>query len=121
MTSTKLTPETAAVGTGVTKNMYSDRQAFTIIEVLRNGKQIVIQRDIATRTNKDKDEFAPGGFVGHISNPEGQKWAYEQDENGGTLKANWSAKYNRFYIGGAQNGRGTSVTMGRHEHYDYNF
>ena len=122
MTSTKLTPETAAVGTGVTKNMYSDRQAYTIIDVKRNGKQIVIQRDIAERTNRHEDEFTPGGFVGHTYSPKGQKYEYTQDPNGTITTANWSAKWNRFFVGGAPaTGRGTSVTMGRNEHYDYNF
>ena len=117
-----LTPETAAVGEGVTKNMYSDRQAYTIIEVKRNGRQIIMQRDKATRTNREDDVFSPGGFVGHTSTPNGQQWAYERDTEGTIVKANWSAKWNRFFVGGAPaSGRGTSVTMGRHEHYDYNF
>lgn len=118
MTENKLTPETAEAGIGVTMNMYSDRHAGTIIEVRRNGKQIVIQRDKAERTNRDDDTFSPGGFVGHTESPRGQQWAYERNTDGAVMTANWSAKYSRFFIGGAQS---VSVTMGRHEHFDYNF
>lgn len=113
-----LTPDTAQVGDGATYNMWSDRQAFTIIAVKRNGLQIWIQRDKAVRTNQDKDTFSPGGFAGHTSNPEGQKWDITPDEDGVVLKANWSAKRNRFFVSGP---KGTPITAGRHEHYDYNF
>ena len=121
-TTTTLNPDTAAAGMGVTMNMWTDRQAYTIIEVKRNGKQIVIQRDIAVRTNKEDDVFKPGGFVGRIYNPNGQQWTYERDLDGTITTANWSAKWDRFFVGGApSSGQGTSVTMGRNEHYDYNF
>lgn len=113
-----LAPQTAKVGDGVTQNWYSDRTASTIIEVKRNGKQIVIQRDKATRTNKEDDTFSPGGFVGHTESPKGQQWAYEQDEDGAVTTANWSEKRQRFCVGGP---KGNTVTGGRNEHYDYNF
>ena len=118
MTDTALTPDTAQVGDGATYNMYSDRQSFTIIDVLRNGRQIVIQRDNAVRSNKEDDTFSPGGFAGHTESPKGQIYDITPDSDGTTLKANWSAKRNRFFVGGP---KGTSVTAGRHEHYDYNF
>lgn len=113
-----LTPQTATVGEGATENCWSDRHAYTIIEVRRNGKQLVLQRDIAKRTNRDADTFAPGGFLGHTTSPKGQGWSYEQDPEGHTVTANWSEKRQRFCIGGA---KGATVSPGRHEHYDYNF
>jgi hypothetical protein len=113
-----LTPETATVGDGATKHLYSDSHAHTIVEVNRNGKQIVLQRDKATRTNRDKDTFEAGGFFGHTENPDGQKWAYERDESAEKIVANWSAKKRAFFVGGPT---GMKVTTGRHEHYDYNF
>lgn len=118
MTTTPLTPQTAKVGDGVTLNYWTDRKAYTIVEVKRNGRQIVIQQDTATRTNKEDDIFHPGGFVGHTETPGGQKWTYERNPEGGLRTANWSAKYNRFKVGG---NKGLTVTAGRHEHYDYNF
>lgn len=39
------------VGMGVTEGIGSDRYAYTIIEVRRDGKELVIQRDNATRTD----------------------------------------------------------------------
>jgi len=113
-----LNPENVEAGEGVTLNCWSDSQSHTLIEVLRNGKQIVIQRDSAVRSNQDQDTFSPGGFAGHIETPGGQKWTITPDGNGSTFTANWSAKRNRFFVGGP---KGLSVTAGRYEHYDYNF
>ncbi len=119
MTTIDLTPETAQVDDGATLNFYSDSQAFTIIDVLRNGRQIVIQRDNAVRSNQDEDSFAPGGFAGHTSHGRnGQQWDITRNTDGHTFKANWSAKYNRFFVGGP---KAQSVTAGRYERYDYNF
>lgn len=118
MTQPALTPETAKILDGVTLNYYSDSHAGTIIEVLRNGRQITIQRDSAVRSNQTEDNFATGGFAGHVSHPKGQLWDITRNLDGATFKANWSAKYNRFYVGGP---KGTSVTAGRYESYDYNF
>jgi hypothetical protein len=118
MTQTTLTPDNAQVGDGVTKHMYSDSQSYTIIEVLRNGRQIVIQRDNAVRSNQADDTFSPGGFAGHTESPKGQLWDITPDPDGGTVKANWSAKRNSFRVGGS---KGSPVSAGRYEHYDYNF
>jgi hypothetical protein len=119
MTDTALTPDTAQVGDGATRNGWSDRQSYTIVDVLRNGKQIVLQRDNAVRSNQEDDSFSPGGFAGHVSHGRGgQQWLITPDTDAGTIKANWSAKRNRFFVGGP---KGNSVTAGRHEFYDYNF
>lgn len=114
----KLTPDTAQVGDGATMHYWSDSQAATIVEVLRNGRQIVVQRDKAVRSNQEDDQFAAGGFAGHTSHPQGQKWDITRDEDGVTFTANWSAKRNGFFIGGP---KGRPVTAGRYERYDYNF
>ena len=118
MNENTLTPQTANVGDGATYNMWSDRQAFTIIAVKRNGLQIWIQRDNAVRSNKEDDTFSAGGFAGHTESPKGQQWTITPDTDGTVLKANWSAKRNRFCVSGP---KGTAITAGRHEHYDYNF
>ena len=118
MTQTTLTPETAQVDDGVTLNCYSDSQSFTIVCVARGGRQIVIQRDNAVRSNQNDDTFSPGGFAGHTESPKGQLWDISPNPEGMTIKANWSAKRNRFFVGGP---KGRSVTAGRYERYDYNF
>lgn len=41
------------VGDGVTRLMYSDRRAYTVLEVKRGGKTIVLQEDKVTRTDKN--------------------------------------------------------------------
>ncbi len=118
-TTSDLTPSTATAGEGATVHGWSDSHAHTILEVRRNGKQIVLQRDKATRTNRSEDDFAAGGFLGHTSHgPNGQQWAYETDADGSTVTANWSEKRQRFCVGGP---KGSTVSAGRREHYDYNF
>jgi hypothetical protein len=118
MTQNALTPDTAQVGDGTSVHMFSDSQSFTIVDVLRNGRQIVLQRDSAVRSNQSDDTFSPGGFAGHTESPKGQLWDITPDPDGATVKANWSAKRDRFFVGGP---KGRPVTAGSYERYDYNF
>jgi hypothetical protein len=115
---TSFTPQTIKVGDGAAVHYWSDTQSHTVIEVRRNGRQIVLQRDKAVRTNRDQDTFSPGGFVGHTETPGGQKWELTPDTDGATKVANWSAKRERFMVGGP---KGLGVSAGRYERYDYNF
>ena len=87
MTKQALTPETAQVDDGVTLNCYSDSQSFTIVGVARGGRQIVIQRDNAVRSNQSDDTFSPGGFAGHTESPKGQLWDITPDPDGFTTMA----------------------------------
>lgn len=120
MTTTKtiLTPDTANIGDGATVHYWSDSSAATIIDVKRNGKQIVLQFDRATRANSDDDVVHVGGFAAHREHPNGQKWNLERDPDGEICEANWSEKRQRFCVGGA---KGNPVSAGRRHFYDYNF
>jgi hypothetical protein len=60
-----VTPE---VGMGATEIMYSDRHAFTVVEVL-GPKRIVVQRDRATRTDG-------------LGMSDAQSYNFEADPNG---------------------------------------
>lgn len=115
MSAKTLTPDTATPGDGATLNMWSDRQAHTITAVSPSGKTITLQRDRATRTNQDTDQFSPGGFVGHTHSPEGQKYSYSPDLTGRVFQARWSEKFQSFRASSQ------TVTAGRHEHFDHNF
>lgn len=110
-------PQTFEVGDGVTVHGWSDSQAYTVIAVSASGRTITIQRDKATRENRDEDTFAAGGFMGHTSHgPNGQVWSYERDPEGAICKATrrrdgkWRVSHST-----------ATVTAGRHEFYDYNF
>jgi len=96
------------VGMGVTVCMWSDRKAHTIIKVIpfksgpRKGqpRQIVIQRDKATRINVDQYYMS-----------ENQQYEYTQDLFGAT----------QVYTAG-KDGRFKNLLIGhRDEYYDFSF
>jgi hypothetical protein len=110
------------VGDGVSLKMWSDINPGTIVKVAKNGKEIHVQHDKATRDRSFKPEIVPGGFSGHCVNQHDQKWIIEPDPEGPieihTLRTwrgikVWTAK------GGTPNGR-NSVSPGRYKFYDYN-
>lgn len=109
------------VGDGATKLMYSDRQAFTVIEVSKSGRRIKLQRDNAillnsvTSNERDKLDFQPGGFVGHTSGV--QRYKYKRNTGGTIIEASLR-KTGKWIQKGC---KATEVVSGRHEHYDYNF
>ncbi len=109
-----LTPANAKVGDGATVNLWSDRHAGTIIKVTKAS--ITIQRDKATLDPNFKPEWVAGGFAGHCTNQDEQKWSYERNEKGETYTIRWSRKYNKFGTPG-----NLTASKGRHEFYDYNF
>ena len=109
-----LTPANAKVGDGATINLYTDREAGTIVKVTK--RSITIQRDKAIRDPNFKPEFIPGGFAAHCTNQDEQSYTYERDENGALTTLRWSKKYNRYGTPG-----NPTASKGRHEFYDYNF
>ena len=131
--------DNANVGDGVTYNMYSDREAGTIIEIEksreRTAKVITMQFDTVTLLNgansdaPDRLRCYPGGFAGHVEGR--QRYSYERNPNGATIKfsrrviTNKSTgeivriEYKR--VGVPVRETGSTLSVGRHQHYDYNF
>lgn len=118
------------VGDGATYTTYSDSKACTIIEVRRNGRELVLQRDKATLLNgvnsgePDALKCYPGGFAAHFEGT--QRYAYERDPNGQTFRVSKRTLKNGNVVwklvGHPTKSPGCSATLsGRHEHYDYNF
>ena len=62
---------TPTIGMGATICHYTDRTAATVIEVGKNGKTVLIQEDIATRT--DTNGMSDSQSYSYISNPDGRK------------------------------------------------
>lgn len=104
------------VGDGVTLCLYSDRHAYTVIA--KTAKTITIQRDKATLDPNFKPQWEVGGFAGHCTNQDEQKWTYERNPNGEIKKCYWSERLGRYTTGGDQSIR---ISPGRREFYDYNF
>jgi len=112
---------TFKVGDGATKLLWTDSNAYTVIEVSASGKRIKLQRDNTTLMNKvgsgapDALQFSPGGFVGHTSGV--QRWEYMADPDGHIIEASlrkdgkWREKGSSY----------TVIVKGRCEHYDFNF
>lgn len=92
------------VGMGATIAIGSDRHAATIIQVLQHGKKIVVQEDIATRTDKN-------------GMSECQTYTYEPNLNGSVSIAT-KRKDGRYRIVGGK----TPITVGyRNKYYDFSF
>lgn len=78
------------VGDGATELMWTDRHAFTVVQV-KSAKTIVVQRDKVTRTDAN-------------GMSETQSYSYEPDVNGELVtlrmtKRGWSSKGRKFRIG----------------------
>lgn len=68
------------VGIGCTECMFSDRHAYTIIDVSLNGKKIVVQEDIATRI--DKNGMSESQTYDYTPNPNGKTVIVTLRKNG---------------------------------------
>lgn len=97
------------VGMGATVTMYTDRKAYTVIEVRHNGKMVVVRRDTATRTDTNGMSDC-------------QSYRYEPNENGRietfTLRKNgrW------LQVGESMRSYGCALIIGtRDEYHDYSF
>lgn len=62
---------TIEVGIGVTEGVGSDRYPYTVVEVRRNGRELVIQRDEFRRT--DQNGLSESQEYEYTPNPEGSK------------------------------------------------
>lgn len=97
------------VGDGATLVMWTDRQAFTVIDVSKDGKTITLQRD--------KAYFTPGSMGTSVDR-------YEQDTDGATYVAKHGAAGWRTVnesTGRYGKKAGYRVITGRSEYHDPSF
>jgi len=106
-------PHGFKIGDGATEHIGSDSHAYTVIRVGPSGKTITMQRDKAALDPDWKPDTRLGGFVGHTVNNWSQTYTYERDPQGAVMTARLTKR------GWAS--RGTPVSKGRREFYDYNF
>lgn len=64
------------IGMGATKQMYSDRIALSIVEIIKNKNIIVLTEDSYKRT--DKNGFSENQIYEYTMNPNGRKFFYKK-------------------------------------------
>jgi hypothetical protein len=96
-----------AVGMGATELCYTDRHAYTIVEVV-SPKEIVVQQDTAIRT--DKNGMSESQDYRFEANPNAKRVTVTLRKNGRWVVKGESAKNGTCYAVG-----------GRSEYHDYSF
>lgn len=121
-TTTSTMQQTPTIGDGATVYRWSDRQAYTVVKVGKNGKTAYIQRDRATLLNgvnsgePDALVCHAGGFAAHVAGR--QRYTYEADCNGETIRVALRSN-GQWRTAGPH---GEIVKFGvRAEHCDFNF
>jgi len=100
-----ITSEDPSLGMGATIHIGSDRVAATIIQITHNYKRIVLQEDMATRTDQN-------------GMSESQTYTYQPDFNGKLWYAS-KRKDGRWRVSG---GNYLLVSLGvRNSYYGYSF
>ena len=102
------TPAMPKVGDGATILGWTDRKACTVVEISANGKRVVVQRDIATRT--DSNGMSDAQSYEYAADINGARYAFTLRRNG-----RWIAE-------GSPAKSGTCCAIGyRNAYYDYSF
>lgn len=91
---------------------YSDRSPVTVIK--RTAKTITVRYDKAELDPNWKPEWVVGGFAGHCTNNDEQRWIIEEDPNGRT-------EVFRLRNVGWRNSADEKLYPEWAKHYDYNF
>lgn len=65
---------------------YSDIHPYEVIKKV-SGKTIELRRMNAELDPSWKPEIAPGGFAGHCSNQNEQRWAFSSDDSAPVIRA----------------------------------
>lgn len=116
----------AEVGEGATWRILSDCWAGTIIK--KTAKTITWQRDKSTLLNgansdaEDKLTVSVGGFCAHTSGR--QRYSYQPDTDGSIVKfsrRDYGKRVVWLKTGHRSRSPGNTLTLGRHEHFDFNF
>jgi len=116
-----------SIGDGVSVSVWSDVDAYTIIK--QTPTTMTLQEDKAVLCPSFKPKFISGGFAGHCTNQREQKYTYERDPNGSTIKISlrrWTDENGEERRRWKRSGVGTFETggnayAGRRKFYDYNF
>lgn len=96
------------IGMGATEILWSDRHPYTIIGIEKGGKVLVLQSDIATRTDDN-------------GMSDSQSYSYQRDTEGVIVRVSKRKNGNWIQVGQNMN-TGIKYLIGRREeYYDYTF
>lgn len=118
---------TPTVGMGATSLSYSDRSAFTIVEVGTDGKRFWMTKDTATRI--DKNGMSDSQQYAYVSHMDGHRVEVRQDKRGNWREVVFKQIFDLSVRGswktdpksrGSVTGKGVLVGV-RDEHYDFSF
>ena len=90
------------VGMYCNRFFYSDIKPYEIVEVNKTGKTLTLRSVDAELDKSWKPEFIEGGFSGHCTNNNEQKWVFKSNPKNTTFKVRLSKKgYDKgnFYVG----------------------
>lgn len=83
---------------------YSDIKPFEVLSVTASGKTAIIRQMKAERDLTWFPEIISGGFAGHCTNQNEQRWNISSDEDGFVTKArlsksgHWKSSYGKHYM-----------------------
>ena len=95
------------IGMAATIMMWSDRVAVTVISISKSGRQVTVQRDKATRIDKN-------------GMSDSQDNTYERNPNGCIYK--FRLNHIGYWVECGSKGKGNHLSLGtRREFYDFSF
>jgi hypothetical protein len=115
------------IGDGVSVSTWSDVHAYTVVK--KTPTTITLRADKVELLNRDELRFIPGGFAAHCENQEDQRYSYESNPDGHTIKislrrwADEEGNERRKWktVGTGTHELGGNAYAGRSAFRDYNF
>ncbi|NTV60616.1 MAG: hypothetical protein HGA77_04835 [Chlorobiaceae bacterium] len=98
---------------------FTDVHPFEIVKVV-SDRTIEVRKMKATLDPEWQPEFAPGGFAGHCTNQNQQRWLYEPDPEGEIVRL-WKSEAGKYLGKWVCKGRLFQIAPEPKRFYDYNF
>ncbi len=100
-----------------TLHLWTEKHPYEFVRT--RGSKFAVIREMNVVKHPDwKPEIIPGGFVGHCTNQDQQKWLYESDPDGYEIEVRWSQPKQAWYD---KNGARYTNESEPEYYYDYNF
>ena len=101
----------------------TDVDPYEVVTMNEKGTRATVRPMFAERANQEKDHFSPGGFCGHTSHPDGQKWIFKSNPDGEVRKMSKRKDGRWRFVGdaGCRTGCSGRLSEEPYKHYDYNF
>ena len=112
-----------AVGDRCSYSYHTDIHPATVVEVKRNGREVVVRTDNAELAEGEKPEIIVGGFAGHCTNQRELKYDITENPDGALVTLvlrKWRGRYVWTHKNNNPDGC-QRLTAGWRKFYDYNF